>query len=338
MSVIVIANVTGAQGQAIVERFQELIRRSQDGKSTIQVRGLTRNKGSTKAQNLLRGKEDFLELYSVDYNDASTLKEAFHNANALFLNVIMSKQESHQYKIMMEVALNSGTIRHVIYSSSSECQRNHGVPHWKTSWDTERKLQQMLRKQQQNHPITVHILRYAHCHENILTYYKPSKRGWMAFPWDPSVQVHTASVRDGARVACQLFLNPLRMPSGDIMDITTDVCSPHEMAAAVSRHKGQTVRAYKGPWMLLHMVRHLAYEPRSIAIMGKFIERNWSRDMVPAADKIRQFLKDEIDSGEPLDSMDRFCRRHFADDVGSTKSFDDDDDDDEEYECWECQG
>lgn len=145
MLLVVVGNVTGAQGRAIVERFRERNRlasqNAEDSQRTIvRVRGLTRNKGSARARDLLRENEN-LELYDVDYNDASTFDEPFRGADALFLNVIMSKREAGQYKLMIEAALQSGTIRHIVYSSAAECQLDHGVPHWETSWGTERHLQ-----------------------------------------------------------------------------------------------------------------------------------------------------------------------------------------------------
>lgn len=80
----------------------------------------------------------------------------------------------------------------------------------------------------------------------------------------------------------------------------------------MSEAEGRTVRAYKGPWIFLNVIGRLAYEPRSIKIMGEFIERHWTKDIVKDADKIRDFLKDEIEGGEPLESVRDFCRRHFA--------------------------
>lgn len=67
----------------------------------------------------------------------------------------------------------------------------------------------------------------------MLTFYRPDGDGWMPFPWDPSVRVHTASVRDGARAACKLFLDPSSLPPGGMIDVTTDFRSPDEMAAEV---------------------------------------------------------------------------------------------------------
>jgi len=310
MVVVVVGNVTGAQGRAIVERFQELQAKQQSIKVTI--RGLTRNKHSQKARHLLEGlvNQDLLELYNVDYDDASSFTQAFDGADALLLNVIMSKKESQQYRNMLAAALEAKTIQHIIYSSSTECQLDHGIPHWETSWKTEQYLDTLS----SDHPqLTYHVLRYAHCNDNLLTFYKPASDGTMYVPWDPSVKVHTASVRDGARVACKLFLNPTLLPHGHRLDVVTDFCSPHDMAACVSRAKGgATVTAYKGPWILLNVISRLAYEPGSITTMGKFLETHWTKDIVPEPNKIREVLKDEIDAGEPLESVEAFCQRHFG--------------------------
>jgi hypothetical protein len=132
-------------------------------------------------------------------------------------------------------------------------------------------------------------------------------------PWDPSVPVHTASVKDGARVACKLFLDPSLLPHGHKLDVVTDFCSPHNMAAAVSLASGgTTVEAYKGPWILLNVFSRLAYDVESITTMGKFFETHWTKDIVPEPDKIREVLRDEIAAGEPLETVEAFCQRHFG--------------------------
>ena len=105
----------------------------------------------------------------------------------------------------------------------------------------------------------------------------------MAFPWDPSVPVHTASVRDGARVVGKLFQDPTLLPSGATLDVVTDFSSPNDMAQAITMAGSNTlqIQAYKGPWIFLKVIRWLAYEPNSIVIMGNFIETNWNMDIIP---------------------------------------------------------
>ena len=308
MLIVVIANITGTQGQAVVERFKELGQLEDNAdNSKLIIRGLTRNKESPKAKDLLKRYEN-IELYNVDYDDASTLEEPFYGANALLVNLIMSKNEPHQYKQMIDAAIKSSTLRHLIYSSSGECQLDHGVPHWETSWGTEQYLNTL---QQQHKDLTYHILRYFHCNENMITYYKPTNE-FMPFPFDPAVKVYTASVRDGARVACKLFLDPSLLPSGGILDIATEFCSPQEMAEAVSKAMGQPIQAYKGPWILLNIVHHLAFEPKTIKIMGEWLEIHSKKEMIQNPNKLHDFLKDEIENGDTLETVQQFCQRHFA--------------------------
>ena len=65
MLIVVIANITGTQGQAVVERFKEL-RQLEDNadNSKLIIRGLARNKESPKAKDLLKRYEN-IELYNV---------------------------------------------------------------------------------------------------------------------------------------------------------------------------------------------------------------------------------------------------------------------------------
>ena len=277
---------------------------------------MTRNKDSPKALALAEKYKGLLTLYTVDHNDPKSMEEAFEDANALYLNGAMSKDESLVYEKILEAALqakrNGASLNHIIYSSSVECHRDHGVPHWETSRRTEEYLRN-LQTTDECSDLTVHFVRFAHCNENLLNYFAPSKSGWMAFPWDVSVRTPTASVKDGARVTCRLFLDPKLMNNGESVDIVTDFASPSDMAAEVSRVQGRKVQAYKGPWILLHVVNHLFWEPKTIVIMGKFLETNdLSNGFVSEPDKIRVLLKDEINNGEPLESVAAFCERSFS--------------------------
>ena len=97
-----------------------------------------------------------------------------------------------------------------------------------------------------------------------------------------------------------------------ILDFSPFFHSPKEMADAVSKAKGQQIRAYKGPWILLNVVHYLAFEPKTIKIMGEWLEMNSKKEMIQNPDKIRDFLKDEIANGETLETVQQFCQRHFA--------------------------
>ncbi len=67
---------------------------------------------------------------------------------------------------MIQFSQKAKTIRHMIYSSSAECQIDHGIPHWETSWKiTEQYLQTSL---EDDSAFRYHVLRHAHCNKNIV--------------------------------------------------------------------------------------------------------------------------------------------------------------------------
>ncbi|KAL3928664.1 MAG: hypothetical protein SGARI_004970 [Bacillariaceae sp.] len=156
------------------------------------------------------------------------------------------------------------------------------------------------------------MVRYAHCNENMQSFFAP-KKGWMAFPWDPSVEIHTASVRDGARVACKMFCEPDLLDYGEAIDIVSDFMSPNKMAEYITNTTGTTTKAYKGPWIFIKFGHWFGYEASSILTMGKRIETHWKKEgyLTPLKHDITEFLADEIKE-EPLETVEAFVERSFG--------------------------
>lgn len=46
--------------------------------------------------------------------------------------------------------------------------------------------------------------------------------------------------------------------------------------------------------------------------MGKFLESHWNEQIIPNPNAMRDFLREEIDKGEPLETVQAFCQRNFG--------------------------
>jgi NmrA-like family len=322
---VAVCTVTGNQGREIAQRFHKMNQAASAGNQKYHVRGLTRDKTSKRAAKLVeKTGPQTLSLVDVDYWSKESLRAALKGADALYINSTMSKDEAKQYEQIIDVAVDEVGIQHLIYSSTVECQKDHGVPHWETSQHTEMYLQQKYQECKGTaKQFGYHLVRFSNCNENMLTYFAP-KNGYMAFPYDPSVGGHTASVKDGARVACRLFAQPnsLPMDGTGIVNVATEYRTANDWAAAVTKAKaGETdcfgkakkpIRAYKGPWIFVKFGHNFGWEPSSILTMGAYLEKYWSESYISTGTSIHEYLKEEIQAGEPLETIEEFATRHFG--------------------------
>ena len=263
---------------------------------------------------------NLLDLQQVDYSSSISLREALTGANALYLNCTVTMyQDNNLYKRIIDAAIRVG-VQHIVYSSIVGCDKEpqHGIPHWDGARHIEAYL--AIRHDETRQAFRYHIIRYApHCNEHLLTHYAPSDDGWIAYPWHPSIRVHTASARDGARVVCKLFCQPESLKNGAIMNMITDFRNPHEMAQYITLATEKPVQAYKGPASLVTMGHLMGYESKSIVAMGDYIEHNWTKDFgKPLKYCVKEFLEDEIQK-EPLETVEAFVNRVFKP-VATTKS------------------
>lgn len=223
--------------------------------------------------------------------------------------------QTKMYERIIDCAANVG-VKHIIYSSVVECDqdKDHGIPHWDCARHTEGYL--AIRQDETKNAFTYHILRYAHVNDNLLpgNHHAPSEDGWIAYPYHPSIRMHTASARDGARVACKLFCQPNSLKNGAVMNMITDFRNPHEMAQFITLATGKPVQAFKGPATLLVAGHLLGYEKKSIVTMGEYIEKKWTKDYVKSLKfKMEDFLREEIErEGEPLETLEAFVNRSFG--------------------------
>jgi nucleoside-diphosphate-sugar epimerase len=320
--VIAICTVTGTHGHALVERLAKVneLRQAQ-GQPLLQVRGLTRDPSSAKAQALLAAAAySNVSLVQVDYGSRKSLRRALKGSQGLYLHcsLAMTGQYHKVYERIIDCAIQVG-VRHIVYASHMACDRHndHPVPpQWEEARHTEAYLAIRQDEESAKQSFTYHILRYPPLlHDHVLQL--PHDDSWIAFAWHPSVRVHTVSAVDGARVAWKLLEHhpTTLLKNGAVINIMTDYKSPHEIAQTITlrRNTTQRLQAYKGPASLVTMGALLGNENKRILAMGEYIEQHWSQDhgKQPTKYCLQDVLKEELEA-EPLETLDAFVERVFS--------------------------
>jgi NmrA-like family len=308
--VVAVSAVTGALGAALVAQIAKLNKQRSPSQPLLYARGLTRDSTSPQAQELLQQYSKILTLVEVDYDSPKSIRRALKGCQAFFLKCpIPLTQTKVYYERMIDCAIQV-KIPHIVYASHVACEKEHTIPHWTRARHTEGYL---AIRQDETHPaFTYQVLRFAHLNEYLLMPPQAPDNGWIAYPWQPSIRIHTASAKDGARVACKLILNPTSLKSGAILNLVTDYKNPHEMAQFITLATGIPVQAYKGPASVVTMGQLMGYHNRTIAAMGEYIEAEWTPEIVkPTRTNLQEFLNDELKE-EPLETLEAFVNRAFA--------------------------
>ncbi len=301
---VAICAATGSQGKEVIRRFKEINESKSDEANIFHLKALTRNRSSSSAQNLAEIPN--VTIAETDYSSES-LKSIFIGVDALYLNYAMVENEAEIESTIIDAALESG-VQHIIYASTVGCENDHGVPHWTSSYKTEEYLKKCYNERGD---FKYHFSRLAHFNENILPgSYFPPKNGKITCPTNVDAICATASLRDAARVACKLFSEPSRLPNGSSINVVTEEVSYKQIAAAVSKAKGETIVAERGPWIFTTFGHWFGWEANSILCMAKYLNANKCTGF--EMDTLRNLLKEEIEAGEPLETIEKFAERHFS--------------------------
>lgn len=305
---VAVCAVTGVLGCAILEQVERI--NAQNDHPQIHVRGLTRDPDSPQAQELSTKYAGHLTLVQVDYDSPKSVRKALKGCQAMLLKLpIPMTQTNTYYERLINCAIQV-EVSHIIYASHVACEQDQtSVPHWNSARHTEGYL--AIRQDEVHPKISYHVLRFAHLNEYLLVPPQAPVDGWIAYPWQPGIRVHTASAKDGARVACKLFFQPAALKNGTIINVVTEYKNPHEMAQYIALATGSTTQAYKGPASLVTLGQLTGYRNRSMAALGEFMERQWTKDSVKATKTTLQaFLKEELEE-EPLETLEAFVNRKF---------------------------
>lgn len=307
--VVAICAATGNQGKEVIQRFQEINETLSKGAKKFHCVALTRNASSEKARNI--GKLPNVTVAETDYLSVESLMSVLQNADALYLNYAMVENVADIEKSIIDTAIESG-VKHIVYASTAG-EKNQGVPHWKSSLMTDEYLEKCLSEARKHgKDFTYHLVQLAHFNENILPgSFFPPNNGKITYPWRSDAQFATSSLRDAARVACKLFVEPQKLNNGGTIDAVTELVSVDNIAKSLSKATGDKIRAKKGPWIFTTFGHWFGWEASAILTMAEYIDTHGFVKDLSLTD-MADFLQEEIEAGEPLETMEIFARRHFG--------------------------
>lgn len=308
---VAICAATGNQGREVLKRFQEINEAKTFENKVFRSKALTRRASSNEAINL--SKMPNVTVAETNYSSIESLKNVLKGVDALYLNYAMVENEAEIERSIIDAAIESG-VKHIIYASTVGCERDHGVPHWKSSFKTEEYLKEChsrCTEKKGGDDFKYHFVRLAHFNENILpvSFFAP-KNGYITYPWRTDVRCATSSLRDVARVACKLFTEPLRLDNGSSIDAATEFFTPNDLAKYVSNAKGEAISAAKGPWIFTTFGHWFGWEASTILSMAKYMDINEFVDV--SITDMHDFLQKKEIEIEPLETIQSFVCRHFS--------------------------
>ena len=315
VTTVAVCCATGNQGKEMIQRFDEINEAQIYGaKNAFHIKALTRNVSSNAAISLVSNAPNTnLTLAEVDYLSHESLKLALEGADALYLNYAMVENEAEVEKTIIHAAIDAG-VKHIVFASHINCEKDHDVPHWESSRKTNEYLQECLMKAQAKQKFYTdfrfHLVRLGAFNENVLPgSYFPPKGGKMTFAWRADARVATTSLRDVARVAYKIFAQPLKLENCASINVATEFVTPNDWAAAISKANNENITAVQGPWIFLTFGHYFGWEANSILTMSEYIDKHeFINDINPT--EVLTFLQEEIDI-EPLETVKAFAKRHF---------------------------
>lgn len=317
ITTVAVCCATGNQGKEVIQRFEEINETQIYGENnSFHIKALTRNASSNAAINILSNSpKSNVTLAEVEYLSHESLKLALQGADALYLNYAMIENEAEVEKTIIDAAISAG-VKHIVFASHINCEKDHGVPHWESSRKTNEYLKEcllMAQAKQEDTAFRFHLVRLAAFNENVLSHFLP-KGGKMTFPWRQDARFATASLRDVARVACKIIAQPLQLENGASIDVATEFTTSSDWATAISEASGENVAALKGPWIFTTFGHYFGWDASTILTMAEYIDKHELVDDIDPT-VMRDFLQKEIEV-EPLETVENFAKRHF---LGSTE-------------------
>jgi uncharacterized protein YbjT (DUF2867 family) len=225
-SYIAVTGATGAQGGATA---RALLRQGRP------VRALTRKPDSPSARQL---HESGAQIVYADFTDRSSLDAALAGARALFAVTTPFgtdvEQEVRGGTALLDAAVATGTIDHVVFTSAAHADRDTGIPHFDSKHRIERYLATLgvpwtviapgVFMDQYAEPWTVDGLR----------------RGIFGRPMPGDVPLALIASEDIGAFAALVLSRPDEF-TGRRIDIGADMRTCHEIAAVLGAARGREV-------------------------------------------------------------------------------------------------
>jgi uncharacterized protein YbjT (DUF2867 family) len=227
---ILVTGATGHQGGAVYRHLRE---------KGFSVRALTRDPSSEKARKLIG---PGAEVVRGDLNDAASLRSAIEGVDGVYsVQTSMDggvEAEVREGKTLADVANRSG-ITQFVYSSVGSADKNTGIPHFDSKFQTEEHLRGT------GLPYT--ILRPVFFMENWLGMRGTIEQGTLALPLGPDTRLQMIAVDDIGAFGSMAFEQPGHW-QGRAVELAGDELSMTELAESFGRLSGREVRYVQVPW------------------------------------------------------------------------------------------
>ena len=246
---ILVSGVTGRQGGAVA---RELLSRG------YRVRGLSRNPGSERAQQLARLG---IEMVKGDFNDIDSLNQATQGVYGVFSVQNFwehgKQAEIRQGSNLADAAKQAG-VSHFVYTSVANADQNTGIPHFDSKYEIEEYIKSIQL------PYTV--IRPVSFMENWEYARADIENGVIYGPLSPATRHQHIAVKDIGRFAAEAFDNPAEW-LGVSINIAGDDHTQLEIAGLFSRVTGKDVSYVQVTWDEFE-----AQQGEEMTIMEKWFE------------------------------------------------------------------
>jgi uncharacterized protein YbjT (DUF2867 family) len=201
-------------------------------------------------------------LVKGDLNNLDSLEQAVNGIDSIFLMGTPLEDgiegETRRGKMMADIAKEKN-VKHLVYSSVANADRNTGIPHFESKYKVEQHIQ--------NLGIPYTIIGPTFFMENLLTYLKPGlQQGQLALPLSPSTILQQISLENIAEFST-LVLERRNSFLGKRIDIASDELTGEQAAKILSDELGRKIKYVQVPLEQIHQASE------DIALMYEWYER-----------------------------------------------------------------
>ncbi|OBC11896.1 NmrA family transcriptional regulator [Mycobacterium sp. 852013-50091_SCH5140682] len=218
-----VVGATGATGGAVVTALAH---------SGVQVRAITRNPQSTRAQKLSQAG---VEVAAADLDDVEALTRAFSGATGVFA-VTTPFEDGPDAELAqglnMVTAAAKARVPHLVFSSVANADRHTGIPHFESKAAIETALV--------GSGVPYTIVGPTYFYDNMLGGLDELRAGRFALPIPPNTPLQQLSRRDLGRFVAAALRDPQRF-IGTRIDVASDAPTPRQMTADLEQALGRPI-------------------------------------------------------------------------------------------------
>ena len=221
--------VTGATGQQGGNLAKLLLQKNH------KVYALVRNIQSSTAQEL---KKEGANLVKGDLNNFDSIEQAVNGVDSIFLMGTPfedgTEGETRRGKLMADIAKEKN-VKHLVYSSVANADRNTGIPHFESKYKVEQHIQ--------NLGIPYTIIGPTFFMENLLgpQLWPGLEQGQLALPLPPSSILQQIALQNIAEFSA-LVLEHSKTFLDKRIDIASDEVTGEQATKVLSNELGRTIR------------------------------------------------------------------------------------------------